>query len=76
MMNNKELIEILTKLPQDAKIYREADHGQTPEADPGVCVGVFLGEEFPYMDDEDIKWLDLDGVAEDKLKLINCILIG
>jgi hypothetical protein len=76
MMDNKELIKILAKLPENAKIYREADHGQTPEADPGVMVGVFLGKEFPYMCDGEINWLDPDEVAEDKLHLINCILIG
>ena len=76
-MNNQNLIDILTKLPGTAKIYREADHGQAPEKNPGVYVGVFLGEEFPYIAwDDEIDWMDIDDVAEDKLKLINCILIG
>ncbi len=78
MLNNQELIEILSKLPNNAKIYREADHGQQPEGDPSISVGVFLGENFPYSpnDDSHINWMDVSNVHEDKFHLINCILIG
>ena len=78
MLKNKELIEILNKLNPNAVIYRVADHGQSPEADPNVYVGVVLDEDFPCFawDDNEINWMNIDDVSEDKLYLCNCILIG
>lgn len=73
-MNNKKLTEMMSTLPDDAEIYREADHGQTPEISPDLFCATILGEKPHYADDVD--WIHYNQLSKDDYKLVNAILIG
>lgn len=68
-MKNSELIKILQSLPADAEIYREADHGQTPESSPTIFVT--SRENLDYYQEEG--WEDLDSIKNDS---VTGVLIG
>ena len=52
-MNVGELKEYLENIPDDAKVYVEADHGQSPE--PWGYMETTSSSELPY-DGEEIAW--------------------
>jgi hypothetical protein len=64
MLTKKELLDALQGIPDDAIIYMEADHGQTPEQAGGVYYTI--DADLPYYGD-DIYWCDKteDGDAID-----------
>ena len=77
-MTNKELVDILKTLPDDVEVYREADHGQTPERCPGVyiaCVLLDYEEEFPYYG-EDINWKPIRECTNYMRSRATAVLIG
>lgn len=68
-MKNSELIKILQSLPADAEIYREADHGQTPESTPSIFVTA--AQDLEYY--QETGWKDLGSI---KNSSVTGVLIG
>jgi len=74
MMTVKELKEILSRIPDDAIIYVEADHGQQPEqADIVYMTNEEFEEKAPYYG-EDLDWEDVEDIK--KFNKITAVLIG
>ena len=69
----KELKEILGKLPEDATVYVEADHGQTPEQQNYVCVALVNEKEY-YL--EYCTWIDVEESTDEYRDKANVVLIG
>ena len=75
-MTNKELKEILSKVPDNSIIYVQSDHGQQCEQSGQVLFTTQdLTDKPPYYG-EDINWLIEEQIAEnDDYDLITAILI-
>jgi len=62
-MNGKHLKEIASIIPDDATIYVEADHGQSPEQASGVRVCVETHVKMPFYGD-DLEWEDVESTTD------------
>lgn len=75
-MTNKELKEMLNKVPDNAVIYCESDHGQIPEQINNVmfCIDGCSCEKLPYYG-EDLGWFELKEI-EDMSKVIAILIMA
>jgi len=73
----KELINYLKTLPENAIVYIESDHGQTPEQAGSVSISIEeFGTDKPPYYGEDVNWdcEEFEEIEYDK-KLVTAILI-
>lgn len=68
-MNLRLLREITKDYPNNAKVYREADHGQQPEGSPSIRISRQQGK-LPYYG-EDIVWESRDSFPHSEITAIN-----
>jgi len=64
-MTKKELLEVLSGIPDHAEVYVEADHGQIPMRASNYDLCVYNHEESPWMGD-DLNWVGICGGVYDE----------
>jgi len=71
MIDISELKRLLLDIPDNATIYIEADHGQSPEQAHSIFVTdeEFADGEYPYYG-EDIDWKDISECEKDKISAV------
>ncbi len=72
-MKNKELMEVLSKIPDDAKIYVESDHGQKSES----AYYIFVSKSPNlWLYGDDVDWHNINSVGCDFLSQVRAVLIA
>lgn len=75
-MTNKKLKEILNRVPDDAVVYCESDHGQQPERANGVlfCIDDCGYRKLPHYG-EDLDWFEYQEI-EDMNEVIAVLIMA